>query len=105
LSPFIVARLEELASVVEQIFGVGNLIANSITIGSHSLRGMVIALIATSHLEGSLATLGALGIMGVLICSLIMVGSHEILAKGIGLVALSLVGVSITREQEEAEKQ
>ena len=90
---------------MEQIFGVGDLIENGIAIGTDGLRGMVITLIAASHLEGSLATLGALGIMGVLICSLIMVGSHEILAKGIGLVALSLVGVSITREQEEAEKQ
>ena len=90
---------------MEQIFGVGDLIANGIAIGPDGRRGRVITLIAASHREGSLATLGALGITGVLICSLRMVGSHEILAKGIGLVALSLVGVSITREQEEAEKQ
>ena len=83
---------------MEQVFGVGDLIANGIAIGSHGLRGMVITLIAASHLEGTFATLGALGVLGVLICPLVVVGSEEILAQGIGLVALSLVGVGIAGE-------
>jgi hypothetical protein len=90
---------------MEQVFIISHIISDSIAISTHSLLGMVIALIATSHFEGSLATFGALSILGIFISPFVVVSCHKILAKGISLVAFSLVCVGITREQEEAEKQ
>ena len=101
MGPLVVAHLEQLTTIMEEVFIAGDVIPHCIAIGSHSLLGMVITLIATSHFQCSLTTFGSFGVLGVLICPLIMIGCYEVFAKIISPVALPLVSVSITREHEE----